>query len=531
MERFGEGVSFRSMTRGAIKARRMRAEDIPAVVACERACYQDYARETLMDARNYELQLSAFAEGQFVVEKDGKIVGYATSLIVQLDGLPHEYTYAELTGSATFSTHDPQGDTLYGADIAVHPDHRGQGIAAKLYDARMTLLRRFNLRRMLAFGRIPGYAEWAGRLTAREYVDKVIAGELRDSALRAHLKAGYRVESVRLDFMLDHTSHNYSTQLVYDNPDFDLQKRRIAASPIARPVRKIRVAAAQWLMRPGLTRAQFDATLGFFAESADVYHCHFLVLPELFTVQTFTSWGTKLESRKAMDRLADEYEPYRARMLELAQQHQLYLLGGSHPVREGNKLYNRCHLFSPTGGVYTQDKLHLTPVERELWGFSSGEGLKVFDTAMARVSALVCYDIEFPELARLMTLAGSTIIFVPFSTDEKQAYWRVRHSAQARAVENSIYVVMAGNAGNLPMSSCLLNYARSAILTPCDFGFPQAGVAAEADPNVETVVTADLDLAALDQHRDAGSVRVLHDRRADLYEVRAKSPIERVIVE
>lgn len=509
----------------------MRAEDLPEVIRCEEACYDDYPPETLMDLRQFELQLDAFPEGQFVVEKDGKVVGYATSIIVQLDGLPHEYTYSEITGSGTFSTHDPQGDTLYGADIAVHPEHRGQGLAGKLYELRKKLLRRFNLRRMLAFGRIPGYAEWAGRLTAREYVDKVIAGELRDSALSAHLKAGYRVESVRLDFLLDHTSHNYSTQLIYENPGFDAAKRRIAAAPIARPVRKIRVAAAQWLMRPGLSREQFDATLSFFAESADVYHCHFLVLPELFTVQTFTSWGTKMKSRAAMERLADEYEHYRGMMIELARKHQVYLVGGSHPVREGNKLYNRCHLFSPTGGVYTQDKLHLTPVERELWGFSCGETLRVFDTAMGRVSALVCYDIEFPELSRLVTLAGTTIIFVPFSTDEKQAYWRVRHSAQARAVENSIYVVLAGNAGNLPMSSYLLNYARSAILTPCDFGFPQAGVAAEADPNVETVVTADLDLAALDQHRDAGSVRVLHDMRADLYEVRAKIPIERVIVE
>ena len=97
-----------------------------------------------------------------------------------------------------------------------------------------------------------------------------------------------------------------------------------------------------------------------------------------------------------------------------------------------------------------------------------------------------------------------------------------------------IYVVLSGNAGNLPMGSYrsdLLDYARSAILTPCDFGFPEGGVAAEADPNVETVATADLDLAALDQHRDAGSVRVLHDRRADLFELRAKHPIERVIVE
>src|SRR5690606_7047224 len=143
----------------------------------------------------------------------------------------------------------------------------------------------------------------------------------------------------------------------------------------------------------------------------------------------------------------DEYELYRESMVALARKHQLYLVGGSHPVREGSALYNRCHLFTPTGAVYGQDKLHLTPTERALWGFSSGDRLRVFETPMGRVSALVCYDIEFPELARLLTLAGTTIVFVPFSTDEKQAYWRVRHSAQARAVENSIYVVLAGNAG------------------------------------------------------------------------------------
>lgn len=509
----------------------MRKSDVPEVVECTRAAYPDYPDAEQYKARTFELQMAVFPDGQLVAVRDGTVVGYATSLIVQLDGLPHEYTYRELTGAGSFSTHDPAGDTLYGADMAVHPAARRQGVSKALYTARRKLLGRYNLRRMIAHGRIPGFADHAGQLTAREYVDRVLAGELKDSSLGSHLAAGYRVEGVRLDVMSDSSSLNYSTLLALDNASFDAAKRRVAASPISRPIRKVRVCAAQWLLRTRRSREDFEATVRFFAESADAYHCHFLVLPELFAVQLFTAFPEALKPAELMGRLADEADAYRELLSGLASELGLYIIGGSHPMRRDGKLYNVACLFTPSGRCFEQDKLHITPMERRLWGITPGERLRVFDTPLCRIGILVGYDVEFPELARLQTLAGAQVVFVPFSTDEKQAYMRVRHSAQARAVENSIFVALAGNAGNLPQRTYLLNYARSAVLTPSDVGFPDSGVAGEADPNVETVVTADLDFAALDQHRDMGSVRVLHDRRPDIYTLESKTSVEVVRVE
>ncbi|MGL4651365.1 MAG: GNAT family N-acetyltransferase, partial [Caldilineaceae bacterium] len=176
-------------TRGGrqrIKVRSWNKEDIPDVIACHRAAYPEYDETAFYTERYYEMQLAAFPEGQVLAELDGVVVGYATSLIVQLEDDAHSYTYEEITGGGTFATHDPSGDTLYGADIAVHREYRSMGISKLLYDARKRIMQRYNLRRMVAYGRIPGYQEYAGKMTAEEYVDKVVKGELTDSALRAH---------------------------------------------------------------------------------------------------------------------------------------------------------------------------------------------------------------------------------------------------------------------------------------------------------------------------------------------------------
>ncbi len=512
--------------RGGIKVRPWTREDIPAIVSCQRHAYPDYADAGMYDARMYELQFAAFPEGQFLAEAAGEVIGYATSLIVQLDAAPHTYEYDELTGAGTFSTHTPGGDTLYGADIAVHPDWRGKGVASKLYASRKRLLRRYNLRRMVAYGRLTGYPKYAGRLTAREYVDKVIAGELSDSALSAHKKAGYEVVSVSMNIMHDTPSLDYATLLEYKNPDYDPHKRRIAAAPLRRPASRARVCAGQYLMQPLSSWEDFESSARFFVDAADEYHCHFLVLPEYFTAVLFSLAPKDLNPRQTYAWVAEQAPCYVEFFRKLSAEYGLYIVAGTIPVLRADGLYNVAHLFSPAGGVFTQDKLHVTPTERDMWGTRPGSALRVFETPFARVAILVCYDIEFPELSRLLALAGAEVIFVPFSTDARIAYDRVRFTAQARAIENSLYVVLAGNAGNLPRRSYLLNYARSAILTPSDFGFPEGATAAEADANVETVVIADLDFAALSQHRRDGSVRPLADRRVDLYELSGRSPIE-----
>jgi len=115
-----------------IRIRTWKEEDIPAIVEFHKAAYPDYSPESQYDERIYRMELAAFPEGQFLAEIDGRVIGYATSIMVQLDDHSQWYTYAEITGAGTFSTHTPSGDTLYGADIAVHPDFWGRGIAGML---------------------------------------------------------------------------------------------------------------------------------------------------------------------------------------------------------------------------------------------------------------------------------------------------------------------------------------------------------------------------------------------------------------
>ena len=169
----------------------------------------------------------------------------------------------------TFNTHTYSGDTLYGADIAVHPEFRRRGVSKRLYQKRLQLLRAYNLRRMVAYGRIPDYHLVSGKMTAEAYVAQVVAGEMWDSALKAHLDAGYTVKRVLLDFVEDEKSLNFATWLELPNPAYRPERRQIAAPPLKRPVRTMRVCAAQYLMRPIQTWAEFEQQVTFFAMSAD----------------------------------------------------------------------------------------------------------------------------------------------------------------------------------------------------------------------------------------------------------------------
>lgn len=169
------------------------------------------------------------------------------------------------------------------------------------------------------------------------------------------------------------------------------------------------------------------------------------------------------------------------------------------------------------------EKVHVTPDEVKSWGLSGGRMVKTFDTDCAKIGVLICYDVEFPELSRLMADQGMQILFVPFLTDTQNGYSRVRVCAQARAIENECFVVIAGSVGNLPrVHNMDIQYAQSGVFTPCDFGFPTDGKRAEATPNTEMILVSDVDLDLLNELHTYGSVRNLRDRRNDLYELKMK---------
>jgi predicted amidohydrolase len=188
-----------------------------------------------------------------------------------------------------------------------------------------------------------------------------------------------------------------------------------------------------------------------------------------------------------------------------------------------DRLYNVGYLCRRDGTVDRYEKLHVTPDEAKVWGMQGGTKLQSFDTDCGKIGVLICYDVEFPELGRLLADDGMDILFVPFLTDTQNGFGRVRNCAQARAIENECYVAIAGSVGNLPnVHNMDIQYAQSTVFTPCDFAFPTTGIKAEAIPNSEMILIADLDLSLLRELNQFGSVRNLKDRRTDIFELRKK---------
>jgi predicted amidohydrolase len=187
-------------------------------------------------------------------------------------------------------------------------------------------------------------------------------------------------------------------------------------------------------------------------------------------------------------------------------------------IQEG-ALFNAAHLFTPTGKVFRQKKVHLTATEKGPYQMSRGHGFYVYHTEYARIAILVCYDVEFPEAARVLAKGGAEILFVPSCTDDRQGYCRVRYCAQSRAIENQIYVATSCTVGNLPdVPNMAINYGQTAILTPSDYHFARDGIAAEATANQEQLVICDLDLGLLDEQRIRGTVIPMNDLIADAYD-------------
>ncbi|MDO9634913.1 MAG: carbon-nitrogen hydrolase family protein, partial [Paludibacter sp.] len=225
-----------------------------------------------------------------------------------------------------------------------------------------------------------------------------------------------------------------------------------------------------------------------------------------------------LTEPEAIRELAKSTDELVKRFAELAISYNINIITGSMPEMVNGKLYNVGYLCKRDGGIERYEKIHVTPDEARIWGLQGGNILKTFDTDCGKIGVLICYDVEFPELSRILADDGMNILFVPFLTDTQNGYSRVRSCAQARAIENECYVAIAGSVGNLPkVHNMDIQYAQSVIFTPCDFAFPSNGIKAEATPNTEMTLIVDVDLELLKELNMYGSVRNLHDRRTDIY--------------
>ena len=498
--------------KASLTIREATLDDIPALLELNRKAYPVLADENMVWGESHlRSHQRVFPQGQVVAEIKGKIVGAVASLIVDIgnDDLRH-HTWAGITDSGYFTNHDAKADTLYGADICVDPEVRGLGIGAALYEARRDLCRRLNKRRILAGGRLWNYNDHAHKMSAEHYAHRVVMGQIRDLVLSFQLREGFVLRGVMTNYLRDPKSHNFASLLEWTNPDYKGTED---------DVRKCRVACVQYQMRKVKSFAEFSRQITYFVDIASDYQADYVLLPELVTVQLLSATEAK-SPQEGMQKLS-EYTPRYVKLLtDLARKYKVTIIGGSHPSYVGTSLLNVCYVCMPNGEVVEQPKIHVTPNERRWWGIKGGNALRIIDTPKARIGVLICYDVEFPEAARFLADQGAEIIFVPFCTDTRQGYLRVRYCAQARAIENQIYLAMAGNVGNLPnVANMDIQYAQSCILTPCDFPFARDGIAAEATENVETLTISDVNLADLAWARAEGTVRNLADRRFDLYRI------------
>jgi predicted amidohydrolase len=176
-------------------------------------------------------------------------------------------------------------------------------------------------------------------------------------------------------------------------------------------------------------------------------------------------------------------------------------------VRVGDAYRNRSYLFHPDGRSEFQEKLQMTRFENEQWLIQAGDTLRVFDTELGRIGIDVCYDSEFPLIARRQVEMGADLILVPSCTDTLAGYWRVRIGSQARALENQCFVVQSSTVGEAPWSPAVdVNVGAAAIYAPVDRGFPDDGVLATGELNAAQWVYADVNLAAIAEVRRSGQV-------------------------
>ena len=210
--------------RGGAEAivRNTTSEDISKIVDLQKESFPYLARYgNIWRPEELESHIRIFPQGQFVVvEPDGTVVGSASSLIVAPNPKYAEHTWIEITANGIFTNHNPNGDSLYGADISTHPKFRHEGIGKMLYDARKELTIRLNLPRMIGGGRLFNYCEYADKMSALEYAQRVIKGELRDPVLSFELDNGFKFIKILPNYLNDIRSLNYASFIEWLNPRY-----------------------------------------------------------------------------------------------------------------------------------------------------------------------------------------------------------------------------------------------------------------------------------------------------------------------
>ena len=460
--------------------------------------------------------IEKFPEGQVVIKINGELAGCALSIVVDYDSFEDHHTYRENTGDYTFNTHDPEGDVLYGIDVFIKKEYRGLRLGRRLYDYRKELTEKLNLRGIAFGGRIPNYHKYADSMSPKEYIEKVRRKEINDPVLNFQISNDFHPSKILKGYLEgDEASGEFAVLLEWDNIYYQKKTKKAAIKK-----KIVRLGLIQWQMRLYRNLTELMQQAEYFVDAVSAYRSDFALFPEFFNAPLMAD-DNHLPESQAIRKLAQYTPEVVQKFSELAISYNINIITGSMPEIRDDLLYNAGYICKRDGSTERYEKMHVTPDEAKVWGMQGGKEIKTFDTDCGKIGVLICYDSEFPELSRLLADEGMDILFVPFLTDTQNGYSRVRHCAQARAIENECYVAIAGSVGNLPkVHNMDIQFAQSMVFTPCDFSFPANGIKAEATTNTEMILIADVDIDLLRELNQFGSVRNMRDRRKDIYQLR-----------
>lgn len=469
------------------------------------------------DEKQVKTLIKKFPEGQVIIKVNGKLAGCALSIRVKYDKYERYHTYKQITGNYTFNTHDDEGETLYGIDIFIKPEFRGLRLGRRLYDYRKELCEKMNLEAIVFGGRIPNYYNYENELTPKQYLEKVKGKLIHDPVLSFQLSNDFHPIKVLKNYLEgDEHSKEYAVLLKWDNIYYEQESDTLQDAK-----RIVRIGLVQWQMRLYNTEELMQQA-EYFIDTLSTYKSDFALFPEFFNAPLMAKYNHLTEA-EAIRKLAEYTGDIIQEFSKLAISYNINIITGSMPEIVEGKLYNVGYLCERNGNIERYEKIHVTPDESKVWGMIGGNKFKTFETDSGKIGILICYDVEFPELSRILADEGMDILFVPFLTDTQNGYSRVRNCAQARAIENECYVAIAGSVGNLPkVHNMDIQYAQSAVFTPCDFQFPNAGIHTEATPNTEMILISEIDLDLLRDLHNYGSVKNLKDRRSDVYNLKKK---------
>lgn len=280
---------------------------------------------------------------------------------------------------------------------------------------------------------------------------------------------------------------------------------------IADPKNRIRAAAAAYPLDFLESWDAYKQKAERWVNKAVKENADILVFPEYGAIEiaSIAGSGAVADLSASIDAVSQRYDDFSGLWCSLAKRYGVLICAPSLLYRDlgAGKVFNRALLASPSGAFGIQDKLIMTRFERDEWRINGGAQLRVFDTDLGRIGISVCYDTEFPLIARAFAEAGVEILLVPSVTETIRGYHRVQIGARARALENQFVVVHAPLVGTADWSPATdVSVGAAGIFGPPDLGFPEDGVIAQGVINQPGWVYGEFTLAQVDCVRRDGTV-------------------------